>query len=101
MRIKQVIPAGIAQIIVLTGVNVQCALYPNKQILLALSEGINVNNASKVKVKVRRNKIQYPFLRIFMFLNLVSYHTNLVFLNPSFGLFNFLIDSLTLSLVSD
>lgn len=70
LRIKQVIPAGIAQIIVLMGVNEQCALYPSKQILLALSEGIKVNNASNVNIKVRINKNQYPFFRIFIRINI-------------------------------
>ncbi len=53
---------------VLIGVKVQYALYPIMHNLLALSEGIIVEIASKVKNRVKTNNIQYPFFLIFILL---------------------------------
>lgn len=60
-------PAGIIQSKVLIGVKVQCALYPIRHNLLALSDGIIVETAIKVKNKVIMNNTQYPFFLIFIF----------------------------------
>jgi len=65
---KQTIPAGTAQIIVLIGANEQYALYPIKHSLLASSDGIIVKIASKAKNTVNANNIQYPLFLIFILL---------------------------------